>query len=388
MRIAVLAHGLRKGGGVSVGMNFISAFRRVGREHEYFVSIPGGIGYEDVCAGLPRKEISVYLGAGNPVRRAWYEMINLPSLLKQFNPDLVLGLGNLAAKRIDSPQVLLLHNPYYVYPKIHFGRTIQAGVLLQVAAQRRQFSQDLKKIDFLFCQTKTMANRVRETYGYEGAIRIIPNAVSHAIKTEKCESHSFPAKMKHIKLKKRLLYLTSYYSHKNLEVLIDIFRTRPTQLKNYAVVITISPEQGKGAKRFLAEIKKYNLEDAIVNIGPLEQSELAEIFQNCDSLFMPTLLESFSGTYLEAMHFGIPIITSDYDFVREVCGNAALYFDPSDLDSMLEAIERVEENRKELVLCGKERLQQMFVNWDSVASNVLDVIDASLASKVDGGRGR
>ena len=85
MRIAVLAHGLRIGGGVSVGMNFISAFSRVGRGHEYFLSVPGGVGYEGVYAGLPKKKISVYLGAGNPARRAWYEMINLPRLLQQFN---------------------------------------------------------------------------------------------------------------------------------------------------------------------------------------------------------------------------------------------------------------------------------------------------------------
>ena len=32
---------------------------------------------------------------------------------------------------------------------------------------------------------------------------------------------------------------------------------------------------------------------------------------------MPTLLESFSGTYVESMYFEKPILTSDLDFAKK-----------------------------------------------------------------------
>ena len=45
-------------------------------------------------------------------------------------------------------------------------------------------------------------------------------------------------------------------------------------------------------------------------------------------MILPTLLESFSATYIEAMFHGKTILTSDLDFARDVCGEAAFYFDP------------------------------------------------------------
>lgn len=93
-----------------------------------------------------------------------------------------------------------------------------------------------------------------------------------------------------------------------------------------------------------------------------------------DALLMPSLLESFSGTYLEAMHFGLPILTSDLDFAREVCHDAALYFDPWDTASIRDAILRV-KNESELAhnLCekGNSRLVGMQKSWDEIVRNIL-----------------
>jgi glycosyltransferase involved in cell wall biosynthesis len=43
------------------------------------------------------------------------------------------------------------------------------------------------------------------------------------------------------------------------------------------------------------------------------------------------------------MHLGTPILTSDLDFAREVCGEAAVYFSPWDPDAMATAIERLRD---------------------------------------------
>ncbi|MCB0323642.1 MAG: glycosyltransferase, partial [Bdellovibrionales bacterium] len=79
--------------------------------------------------------------------------------------------------------------------------------------------------------------------------------------------------------------------------------------------------------------------DMIRNIGPVPLEELSAVYARADALFMPTLLESFSGAYVEAMSFRKTILTSDRDFAREICSEAAFYFDPLDVDSIIEAIE-------------------------------------------------
>ena len=60
----------------------------------------------------------------------------------------------------------------------------------------------------------------------------------------------------------------------------------------------------------------------LINVGPLKQHELSGYYHHSSALILPTLIESFTATYLEAMHFDCPVLTSDLDFAREVCGPA------------------------------------------------------------------
>lgn len=57
------------------------------------------------------------------------------------------------------------------------------------------------------------------------------------------------------------------------------------------------------------------------------------------------LLECFSANYPEAMKMNLPILTSDLSFAREVCGEAALYFDPTDELDIFDKIKIVIENK-------------------------------------------
>jgi glycosyltransferase involved in cell wall biosynthesis len=89
---------------------------------------------------------------------------------------------------------------------------------------------------------------------------------------------------------------------------------------------------------------------------------------------LPTLLESFSGSYLEAMHFGTPILTSDRDFAREVCGEAALYFDPDSPSSIRDAILKLKNDPalgEQMVQVGGQRVARQSPTWDQIAENLL-----------------
>ena len=68
----------------------------------------------------------------------------------------------------------------------------------------------------------------------------------------------------------------------------------------------------------------------VTNLSPLSLDRCVEEYKKASCVFQPTLAEVFSATYLEAMAMGVPIITSDLDFARDVCGNAAYYFNPDD----------------------------------------------------------
>ena len=128
----------------------------------------------------------------------------------------------------------------------------------------------------------------------------------------------------------------------------------------------------------LRTIRARGLEDRFVNLGPLRQDELAAAYLSCDALLHPTLLESFSSAYLEAMHFGRPILTSDLDFAHEVCGDAAAYFDPWRADAIARALTDLRDDaarRDDLVERGRARVAHALRTWPEILRDALSVLE-------------
>ena len=90
---------------------------------------------------------------------------------------------------------------------------------------------------------------------------------------------------------------------------------------------------------------------------------------------MPTLLESFSGTYVEAMYHQIPIFTSDIDFAHDVCKEAAFYFDPLDSNSILSTLENgFQDGIEDKIIKGLKILND-FLSWNEVMNLIVNTIE-------------
>ena len=69
-------------------------------------------------------------------------------------------------------------------------------------------------------------------------------------------------------------------------------------------------------------------------------------------------------------------MASNAPSIPEIAGDAAIYFDPYDVEEMAERIERVlkdEELRTSLILKGKERVKSF--SWEESARKLLDLIE-------------
>lgn len=376
LRIAIIAHALRAGGGISVGHNLIASMLRQGSRHAFWCVMPEGLGYEEVCQGSENVEAHYFRRQGGYWGRWQYDEIVLPRKIQQFRPDVVLCLGNRGLSYNNTPQAILCQDPHLFYPSVHFGRETPFMRAL-VAYNRWRMGRDLKNTSLLFCQTPVAAKRMKATYHYSGEIALAPNAVSYKV-NEAVGDVPMPASLADCKATTRLFCLTRYYPHKNLEKIVEMFEKHDDELKDVAVILTISAQDHPNAGKLLQAISRGGFENRIINVGALPQQELAGYYRNCHALFLPTLLESFSGTYLEAMRFACPILTSDLDFARYVCGDAALYFDPWNTTAMKNAILRIRDTAVVNDLIQKSSLHQTqhFFSWDAVAQNVLEKLEA------------
>lgn len=374
VRIAVLMHPLRVAGGLSVGRNVVAALGRVADEHEYLLLLPAGVGYEETPK--PSRCQSYYFRRyGRQLGQIAFEALRMPTLVRQFRPDVVWGLANFGLRKPGAHQAILFHKPQFIYEP-RFTRVESVRPRLANWLGLRRLKRSLPATQLVFCQTRTAAERFRRYLGYAGRIAIMPNAVSRF--TDHGPPSQPPPVVKRLRGRFALFCLTKFYSHKNLEMLAESFERYADELRDVTVLVTVEAGQHPRCPEFLRRIARPALREHVVNVGPLRQEELAGYYHACDGLILPTLLESFSGTYLEAMHYGKPILTSDLDFARDVCGDAAEYFDPFDPASVRDAILRVQGDagrRAALVSAGQRRLASFARDWDAIVRDAVHELE-------------
>lgn len=378
LRIAVIAHGLRAAGGISVATNIIRSLITVRPEYTYLIVAPDSEDYRSLEAS-PLVTVE-YFQHHSYLQRITFDEITLRRRLRSFKPDLIFSLGNMPVRGSDAFQALLFHNAYLAYPDICIPRQ-PLIVRLAILAQRSLVMRRLRLVSIVFCQTEVMRRRFKEAFGYHGEVLILPNAISRDVILHTRETISKRLMVPENTF--RLLVLTRYYAHKNLEILVDCFDRFRRELHDVVAILTIAEAQHPNAKDLLAEIRRRHLDTQIINIGPAPQHLLPDYYRQVNALLLPTLLESFSGTYLEAMSFGTPILTSDRDFARETCGDAAIYFDPLSPEAIRDSIltlKNSDELRKKLIQAGDRQLGSFSGNWDTIVANAIGEIEARLDS--------
>lgn len=134
---------------------------------------------------------------------------------------------------------------------------------------------------------------------------------------------------------KYLLCVSHLYPYKNIENLLIAY-ARINKLKNKIPILKIagdfrSPNYFDKLKNIIAA---NNLNDKVQFIGPVSKEELKYLYTNCYFMIFPSPFENFAYTLVEAMSCGAPIICSNTTAMPETCGDAAIYFDPYDVEEM------------------------------------------------------
>ena len=174
-----------------------------------------------------------------------------------------------------------------------------------------------------------------------------------------------------------LLTVSSWNAHKNFPIMVDICRYLEMHHPDFRFrfVLTIPKEHSA----FIPdEYKKY-----FVILGPVDVSECPYLYEQADIMFMPTLLECFSATYPEAMRMQVPIVTTDLEFARGLCGEAACYYSAIDPSAAAEAIYHVatdKEYAEQLVMAGKKQLLN-FDNYEQRTAKLIGVLEQLANSK-------
>ena len=121
-------------------------------------------------------------------------------------------------------------------------------------------------------------------------------------------------------------------------------------------------------------INKYNLNKSRILQLHGNDTLLKSLYRNAEFFIYPTKYEGFGIPLLESFSQKCPVLCSNIPSLREVAGNAAIYFDPDDIESIFNGIERItvdKENKDQYIKKGLIRLKEF--SWKKCAYETLNV---------------
>jgi alpha-1,3-rhamnosyl/mannosyltransferase len=124
-----------------------------------------------------------------------------------------------------------------------------------------------------------------------------------------------------------------------------------------------------------AELGEKLNSDRLRFLGKVTDEELAVLYGEAELLLYPSLYEGFGLPILEAFHFGTPVVSSNTSAMPEIAGNAAVLVDPTSIEDIRSAVQRVLGENQE---AQRRRLQQMIIrlqlfSWQRVAEETCKV---------------
>ena len=167
--------------------------------------------------------------------------------------------------------------------------------------------------------------------------------------------------------KRTLVYAGSYMPYKGVETIVEAL----TMLPDFELHL-VSPASDD-VKRRLRELGGESAK-RLKFLGGLTDAEYAQVLRKSTAFVSASIDEGFGIPLIEAMACGAAVVCSDIPVFREVAGDAAEFFAPSNAKALAEAVNRLTSERlSELRHNGLQRSKHY--NWDASARVISNLIN-------------
>jgi glycosyltransferase involved in cell wall biosynthesis len=341
-----------------------------------------GLGVVDAALANPAIDDVVLFASPHGERRF---KLPLSSKLRVVEPELPrtvlgrfawnLGASTRAARAVKSDAFLCLANgglgngkvpvTVFIQQSLPFSRealaTLPRAVRMRFGAIRQVMRQSVERASLVGVQTETMRAAVIEAFHADPhTVRVFPPPVP-VLPTPESEERFRDAAVRTV------LYVGNTEPYKNVERLLAVFPD--VHKATGARLLLVSPD---AATRVVP---------GVFNIGPLSRTALHAAYRASDLLVFPSFVETVGLPLLEAMSCGVAVLAADRPYAREMCGNAAVYFEPAKADTLRDALIAMLDDstlRHEKGQAGRDRLAARApASYDALVAAALAVKGSS-----------
>lgn len=155
------------------------------------------------------------------------------------------------------------------------------------------------------------------------------------------------------------VFVSVYRKHKNHERLFEALR-RLKRLVSEPWPLALRCDRSSGDAILLDDmIRRNEIEREVIWLPRLEADEMPLLFATATASVFPSLFEGGGIPVMEAMGCGCPVASSDIPTSREFGQDAAVYFDPYDVESMANAMAILQNEPLRRSVCRQRGLEMV-----------------------------
>lgn len=230
---------------------------------------------------------------------------------------------------------------------------------------RERKKRCVQNADAVICVSNATREDVRNFYKIDfDSVYVVPHAYSDVFRRLE-NSESIPM----LNGRPFLLYVGIRSPYKNYNKLIRAYSKWSRQKDVMLVLVGARPWSNDE----LSQLSQLQIQQQVQLLQNVDDETLCRLYNNAVAFVYPSLYEGFGIPLLEAMACGCPVVASRIPSTVEVAGDCPVYFDPSEEDDLLDALDTVlsKGRSSERLKLGLEKSKSY--SWDKTATQTLQI---------------
>ncbi len=168
-----------------------------------------------------------------------------------------------------------------------------------------------------------------------------------------------------------ILFLGRLAPEKGCHFLCQAFKELKTEIKLFVA------GEGQFASDYVISLKKYAC-DKIIFGGYVDEEFKQELLSNCLAFVLPSSVEGFPKTILEAFSYGKAVLGSDIPENKEALGPFQFTFKSEDVSDLRQSLENLLKNEPSVNGLPKKRMEYVQKNfsWDKTVAELEKIYSA------------
>lgn len=341
---------LFQGGPRTVGVGLLEGIKEYAKSKDlgspsvvFILLLPSGVGFEELLEAETSDRIRAIF-VNYPfvpmrfVRKLWLDQVYTPWVCHRSKASVVVMTANFASLLVKKSvrQIVLQHNTLYLEPPHHFQNSSKKFAARLWLEKALFYSCAKKKVQWIVQLESTKKRLAAAIQLRDHEITVVSMPVLNEFRRtiEILNRSAMKAECLGNVKRVKIIFPAKAHPNKNHHLIPALVRAFYRQGVDSQVYVTLDEPSP-----LLAELRQQVTEERIINLGYCSIEGIARAYKFSDLLFFPSASESYGFPLVEALEAGIPILAPDKDFVREISGDSAFYFDLSSPETLDRAVE-------------------------------------------------